>query len=174
MYLSPEFLKGESPLTRPSFTIIIRPGAENDMKQLPSSRQPDLLRPGAPVYVPSQGSEDLSRTGPTYRFVRRGGRLAWSTQQGNQSTSASRSSSKRRFPDDLNHGENIVGGQGGPGPQQVARANIRYSPYGHPTSRTRDYNPFSLQRVIERKDRSLQWKVPCQDPTLNRTSACTI
>ncbi|OKO90879.1 hypothetical protein PENSUB_13180 [Penicillium subrubescens] len=125
---SPEFLKGEMPLARPSLTIIIRSDSGTRGNLLPTSRQPDLLHPGAPVYVPEEGPEVLSRRGPAYRFCRRRSQLAWSIQYLGQSTDETSKTS-------------------GPGGSQVGElgvlVNVRHHPYGRPASVTRVYNPFS-------------------------------
>lgn len=63
------------------------------------------------------------RKGPTYRFVRRGSKLAWENWQGSISTDiTSGKANKRRLSGDLAPAEGEVNEQlGHPGPQRVRR-----------------------------------------------------
>lgn len=148
----PEFLKGDSPLhnlvSQLSFAQA-RALTGNCFPPISSQTCYILvLLSTFPARAPTICLEQGLRTGS----VDAGSRLAWSIQQdGASMDDKSKTDSKRRLSHVSGPGAGEFGEQGGPGPQRVARDNVRHHQYGRPTSVTRNYNPLSPEGHSEKR-----------------------
>jgi len=125
----PDLVQGLARLTRPSFTIIIRPELSYCGELRPAREQRNLSHPGASVYGSDHHPGYLVRCGVNDYSL---------TLVGDGPTNTMGERVAKRLWDEAEQG--WISEQGGPGPQQVDRVNKLDK---GPTSVTRNYDPFS-------------------------------